>query len=123
MISDFIEAGKTLIEAGFFKHWLKVIRPGGFGGTDDYGFPDKPEDGTGTVLWSGLGSIETMSSEELWEAQAAQSQATHRVILPHVPDMKPSDCITFDERIFHIEELINESEADVYTVALVKERA
>lgn len=85
-------------------------------GQNEYGEPSTTWNTVKTV-WA---SIEPLSGKAFWEAEAVQSEITHKIITRAsgiTPDMK----IYYGARIFDIDSVINENEQGAKYIIMAKE--
>ena len=71
-------------------------------------------------LWA---SIEPLGSSEIWRAQAAESDATHRVTIRYLAGVTERMRLVYGGRILEIESVANEGERDRVLTLLCREGA
>lgn len=66
----------------------------------------------GTLL-STHADIQPIRGKEYFESKSINAEVTHRVILRYQAEIKPSDRVIFNTRVFQIESVINVDERNI----------
>lgn len=81
--------------------------------------------GETTQTWSDFAvsdaSISPLSGREAFQAMQMQADVTHKVVTRYVAGVTPRMRLTFGERLFNIESVINSEERNIQLELLCKE--
>lgn len=78
-----------------------------------------------TLTWSTVatrwGRVEPLSGRELWQAQAARPDVSHRITLRHYDGLTPRHRLLVGSRVFNIESVLNIEEKGRVSQVMAKE--
>ncbi|MCK9326407.1 MAG: phage head closure protein [Bacteroidales bacterium] len=78
-----------------------------------------------TVSWTDVAtawmSLKPLSGRELYAAQQAHAETTHKAIMRYVAGITPNDRLKYGERIFDITSVLNHEEKSVYLIIEARE--
>ena len=66
-------------------------------------------------------AIYPISGKEFFAAETASSEVTHKINIRYVPSIKPDMRVIFNDRVFHIQSVINFQERNVVLQLMCKE--
>ena len=70
---------------------------------------------THATVWS---HIEPLRGREYWDAQQAQSEATHRITIRRLDTLLPTMRVNYEGRIFAIDSILHPSESETHLLAV-----
>lgn len=95
------------MRAGDLRHQIEIQRYTEI--QNDYGEITQ----TWNTIHTMRASVNPLSGKEYFASQQINAEVTHKVYIRYVADIKPSDRILFNTRIFNITSIINYQERNI----------
>jgi len=81
---------------------------------DEMGQPEKSTS-THATVWA---HIEPLRGREFWNAQQAQSEATHRITIRRLDSVKPTMQVEYGDRQFTIDTILHPGETETHLLVV-----
>ena len=104
-----------MIESGQLRHRITI--QSATETQDTYGEPIK----TWSTFLTTWASVEPLKGREYWESQQINAQLSHKITMRHYPGLNPKMRVSWDDRTFKINTIMNDFERDKKIVMMVTE--